>query len=223
MLSIIGAVLILALVLLVPSKNIQIGSSDKIVVGLMFIACCMIGITLAVKPNWIRNTAADKFGDLSYQKQSGKKIGRKGHHPDCLRFGDHTVFWKEKALCAGCLGLALGSVIAIIITIIYIEVPIIFSRPTLYIMIFTGLFLIALNYLESIMIQRMVVIHVMFNMILPLSFLLIIIGVFELTGEMIFGLIVILITILWLDTRIQLSDLVHKKICFNCNKKCAES
>jgi hypothetical protein len=222
-LSIFGALFILAFALLVPADNAQVGNNEKNILGLVFIICCTIGITLAVKPDWLRSKIGRSFQSTSKQNAKVKNIEHKGHHPDCRRFLDHTIMLGERTVCAGCLGLAVGSMISIIITILYIEATIVFPRSSLFIMIIAGLFFIALNYTESVLVERMVLVHISFNLILPLGFLLITIGIFELYGELIFGLIVILISILWLDTRIQISEWTHNKICFSCTNKCVEN
>ena len=41
-----------------------------------------------------------------------------GHHVDCTGFTNHEIRIGEKSICAGCLGLLMGSFIAIFITII---------------------------------------------------------------------------------------------------------
>jgi hypothetical protein len=119
-LSIAAAVLLLILIFLSPLNTTTIVIHDKLFVGGMFITSCIFGISLALYPRWFRRLTKHATHHLNSEKS--RKITRKykGHHPDCGNFQGHTIETKNKTLCAGCLGLSIGSIISIILAIIYI-------------------------------------------------------------------------------------------------------
>ena len=127
---------------------------------------------------------------------------------------------KNKTLCAGCLGLSIGAIISIILAIIYIVT--IRKEPIsgFYYVVFIGLIIIGLTYAEIMLPLRHAIVHVISNIFLVLSFLLITVSIFEITGNKIYGTISVIISFLWLDTRIQLSNWKHTMICEHCNETC---
>ena len=85
---------------------------------------------------------------------------------------------------------------------------------------FIGILIIIFSYLEIIFLIRNSVIHIISNISLIISFLIITISIFELLENIIYGLITILLSFLWIDTRIYLSKWNHKKICKRCIRDC---
>jgi hypothetical protein len=210
-LSTIGAaLLIVASVFCYSDQNI-VHMSDKLVVGGAFIISCIFGIYAAVKPDRIY----PKEGD---GQQSQIKII--GHHPDCEEFNNHVIKIKSTILCPGCYGLALGAVISILLMSGYIVFPIEIQQIHLYVFVILGMLLIVLNYVEIIIPARIAYFHLISNIFLVISFFLIILGILHLTGNMIYGLLAVLISYLWLDTRVQLSVWRHSQVCQNCNESC---
>ena len=145
---------------------------------------------------------------------------RKGHHPDCDQFQNHTIRIDNKTLCAGCLGLSIGAILSIFLMILYIVIRGELSFTTFYFFMFLGLIIISLVYIEIMLPIRYTIIHVISNVFLVISFLLIVVCIFEITGNKIYGAVSILLSFLWLDTRIQLSNWRHTLICKNCDENC---
>lgn len=213
-----GAALII-LLSLSSSPNIKtIQMSDKLAIGVAFILSCMSGICVAIRPNLTKRLP--KRG--SHHRQLIQTIMRelRGHHPECEQFKSHTIKIRNKILCPGCSGLAMGSIISITLMSFYIvflkEIP----QAILPILIILGIVLIAFSYIEIMIPTRKTYLHLISNIFLVISFLLIIIGIFHLTGSVIYGLFAVLISFLWLDTRIQLSNWHHSEVCLNCSETC---
>jgi len=219
-LSIIAAILLLFVTLFKNSNENILELKELIFVSISFIISCLIGISLTIRPGWIRRVLKSKNHEIN--NKNIKKIERKrqGHHPNCEQFKSHTIKIKNKILCAGCLGLAIGSIISICLIIIYIFFSIKITSDIFIYLIFIGFIIISLVFLEIMLNKRITVIHVISNALLVISFLTIIISITEITGSIIYGIISIIISFLWLDTRIQLSIWNHGKICKNCNKNC---
>lgn len=217
-LSILAGALILALIFFSSSTVNTIDIYDKLFVGGAVISSCIFGISLAVYPSWPRRFTKRKTPINQKSQKTTRK--RRGHHPDCEHFRNHTITIKNKVLCAGCLGLSLGAVVSIFLMIIYILFPDGLSQTILYIFIILGISIITLNYIEIIIPKRNAFVHLLCNVFLVISFFLIVISIFQLTGNIIYGLFGVILSFLWLDTRIQLSNWRHALICKDCSELC---
>lgn len=219
-LSIIAAFLLLMLAFFSFSDIKTIGLTDRLFVSSFFIISCLIGISLAIYPGWLKRSLKHRIHSKNNQKI--KKVARKreGHHPNCIQFKSHAIRIKNKVYCAGCLGLALGGILSIFLMIIYIRIDFILSLDILYFLIILGLIIIGFVFVETILVKRNTFIHIISNSLLVLSFLIITIGITEITSNILSGIIAIILTFLWLDTRILLSNRHHKLLCNNCDKSC---
>ena len=219
-LSIVAAALLLVLTFFSSSIINTIETYDKLFICGVFITSCILGISLAIFPGWFNRFTKHEKHDAN--RKIIQKITRKreGHHPDCDQFKNHTIKIKNKTLCTGCFGLSIGSVISIILMIIYVLIDSNQSSTIFHFLIFLGLIVIGLTYVEIILPVRNAVVHVISNIFLVISFLLITISIFEITGNKIYGTISVIISFLWLDTRIQLSNWQHARICKHCSERC---
>ena len=221
-LSLVGALFIVVITWLVPYDPRTTGIYDRLFVGMAFITSCIIGISLAIKPNWLNNLTKRTSYRNHTKKYSNRtpSRNREGHHPVCNGFHGHTLLINNKVLCAGCWGLAVGAVISIIMMAIYIVYPIVIPISLLQIFFVGGLTFIVINFIETTMTKRIVALHIFTNVLLVISFLSITLATFQLTGNIIVGVISVIISFLWLDTRIQLSNWRHAKVCLKCNEPC---
>ncbi len=219
-LSIAGAILILMLAFFSSTNINTIGIYDRLFIAGISIPGCIFGISLAFYPGWYRKSM--KFENQKVNKENTQKIvrKRKGHHPDCDQFQNHTIRFNNKTFCTGCFGLAIGSIIAILLLSSYVFIDIQQPISILYFFIILGLIIIGLVYVEIMFPKRNTILHVISNVFLMISFLLLTIGIFEITGSKIYGLITVILSFLWLDTRIQLSKWRHTMICHNCVEPC---
>lgn len=219
-LSITAAVLLLTLAFFNSSNTASVDIYDKLFVGGVFITICLFGISLAIYPGWFKRfTKQEKHSSNEKQTQKTARK-RKGHHPDCDQFQSHTIRTNNKMFCAGCLGLSIGAILSIFLMILYIVIGNELSFTTFYFFMFLGLIIIGLVYIEIMLPIRHAIIHVLSNVFLVVSFLLIVVCIFEITGNKIYGAVSILLSFLWLDTRIQLSYWQHSLICNNCTEQC---
>jgi len=219
-LSIVAAALLLMLAFFGSSDIRNVSIYDLVLFSGVFIVSCIFGISLAIRPGWYRRFTKDQ--NHNAKRKQGHNITRKhkGHHPDCNQFQNHTVIIRNRTICAGCLGLSIGCIISIFLMIFYVFLAHGKFSNIFYFFIFLGLIIIGLVYVEIIFPTRYTIIHIISNVFLVVGFLLITISIFEITGKMIYGLISILLSFLWLDTRIQLSTYRHSLICNKCNKEC---
>ena len=217
-LSISAALLIILLALFSPLKINTITWYDKLFLSVLIIIGCLFGYNLAFHPSWLKKYSKTNIQTKKNQRTTKRK--REGHHPNCSKFQNHTILINDKKFCTGCLGLCLGCITAILLVIIYLNFDIIWSSVILYFLIVIGLIMIFLSYIETVLTRKHRIFHIISNIALVLGFLLVTISIFEITGNKIYGLVGIILSVLWLDTRIQLSNWRHSQTCIKCIEKC---
>jgi uncharacterized membrane protein len=220
MLSILGALLLLILLLIPQPEMRSTGILDRLIVGGAFVTSCILGISLALRPGWIKRTSNKEYHNTSNQKKHSNTRRRLGHHPDCKGFNEHVIHTKNKTICAGCTGLALGSIAAVLLMGFYIAIPASFSATQLQFFALLGIFFIALSFSEIINTYRKSITHVITNILLVIGFLLLVLVVLEQTASIPFGILTVIISFLFMDTRIQLSSWKHSLTCKNCRSAC---
>ena len=206
-------------VVLTPSQTSLISFLEKVGLAIVFILCCIIGISFTIRPNWIRHYFP-KTKNLEKNIQLDFKRSFQGHHPDCLIFKNHTIQLRGKTWCAGCLGLFIGLCSAIVIMILYLITDIQLTNVMSLLFLIFGLFTLAVVFIEILHRSRHAIVHVFINSLMPVSFFLITIAVSSITGEFIYGFFSILMCFLWLDTRIHFSKSRHRILCTECSESC---
>jgi hypothetical protein len=205
---------------MVNGRNGSVTFNDKIIVGFAFIISCILGISMAFKPNWIHRIGEEPKSTIQKSTKQNASISREGHHPTCKNFKNHTFNINNIKYCAGCMGLAIGAVIAIISMCMYLINPLEMGRELTDIFLATGFMIIGLIFLKILTRQTTVSTHIISNTCLPLGFYLVVVGTLEYTGDVISSLIAVMISFLWLDTRIQISNWRHTVICRICENNC---
>ena len=218
-LSFIGVVLLVVFVSMTPVPTRPMIVLEKLVVAGVFIIICVFGLSFSLRPNWVRPFISKKDNTEKNHSEALQRSFR-GHHPDCKTFENHRMIYQNKTWCAGCLGLLIGCLLSIILMILYVVVP--FQQPPTIsrLLLFLGLLVMALVYLEIILGSRHSIIHVLSNGLLILSFFFITTSIVELSGKVEYGVYTILLCILWLDSRIQLSRWHHSRLCSSCLQSC---
>jgi hypothetical protein len=216
LLSGVAAVVLVILAWNGGQQSTTLNLMDKIIVKVVFIASCVWGIVRSYRPGFFRG----KNSVDPIQKDSKVLMPvHVAHHPDCGRFDDRVVAIHGGRYCGGCLGLLLGSVIALILMATYLLTPGLEAEEAI-LTLFFGVGMVALSLLEIGVDRGAPWSHVLANILLVLGFFFVTVGVLDSTGSIAYGLIAILVCYLWLDTRIQLSDYRHAKTCDSCGQNC---
>lgn len=217
--SVIGAVIVMAMTFFGSSEAENLDISDRLIVGGAFVGSCLLGISLALRPGWI-GRAVGRGNGPSEGHGRAETRGRRGHHPDCEGFASHVITTDRGSLCAGCTGLARGCVMAIVLMGIFTTIPAKMSPGVPGFFALLGMILIVVVYGEIALPTRNALLHMAANSLLVIGFLFVVIGVFHSTGDATSALLAIVVSFLWLDTRIHLSNWRHAKICENCSEVC---
>ncbi|MBU0498366.1 MAG: hypothetical protein KKC68_00880 [Candidatus Thermoplasmatota archaeon] len=193
---------------------------ERLIIGSLFIVINTSGAIAALRPGILRRIL--RISQPTSQKGQKKQLVRlQGHHPTCGRFIRHTLTYRKKIYCAGCLGLAIGAIIANIVMIIYIWRIVQLSTTSAFILLVISLFLIIHGFTELFWLRSNEWYHTFTNILFILGFALLVFAVLERTNDITNGIISIIFSILWVDARIYLSRWKHQQICRQCTSKCS--
>ncbi|MDD1743396.1 MAG: hypothetical protein LUO85_02080 [Methanomassiliicoccales archaeon] len=216
LLSGIAAAMLLVVSWMGPLIDRPLTFEDRSIIALAFIGSCVLGIVLSLGPRRLHSLRKKAKNDDAESIGSQTWIG---HHPDCSRFEDHVIEIKKKKYCAGCIGLALGSLISLIIMASYLLLPPV-GVPVGQWLVVIGLFVILVCMAEVAWHLAPPIVHVLSNAAMVIGFLLVIVGTASSSEDVVFSLFAVLICFLWLDTRIQISDWKHVSTCRICGRSC---
>lgn len=219
-LSAAGGVIVLTLAWLGRTENGGGQLAGRLIVGGALLASFLFGISLATRPRWLRGLRRDAVhsADASPPRSSGR--ARHGHHPDCEHFESHTVRFGGKVLCAGCAGLSMGSAVSMVLVGFYIALQIDISPDMSLAAVWMGAALVAVSVANSELLHARGSSRLISNLVMPVGFFLVAVGLLEATGNAAYGLMGVVICFLWLDTRIRLSRRRHIRICSSCDEAC---
>ncbi|MDD1747005.1 MAG: hypothetical protein LUQ16_04510 [Methanomassiliicoccales archaeon] len=188
---------------------------DRVIVCLAFMSSCVWGIIQSYRPGRLR--CKRKTGPSAPIDETRPVYV--AHHPNCGRFDDRVVAIRGGLYCGGCLGLLIGSLLSLMLAVVYLLTPGLEAMIAFLTLSF-GIGLVALCLIEIGLDRGAPWSHVVANVLLVLGFFLVTIGVLDATGTLAYGLVAIIVCYLWLDTRIQLSDYRHAGTCYSCGRGC---
>ncbi|MGD2142257.1 MAG: hypothetical protein PVH79_02105 [Candidatus Bathyarchaeota archaeon] len=197
-----------------------INSLDGITLWLVFTAISLLGAMVTLMPHLCSQSfmSHSKLDPSRYTMIRGFKLIH-GHHPDCVEFEHHEFRYSGRRYCAGCIGLFVGALIAVVIASSYL----LFGWEG---------WPIKLGYLGATSVVTVLglltftsvskpVLRALFNVILVVGFSLIVISVAK-NGGLLRGLIAIGLCVFWMSTRIQISQWSHNRVCAICDEECEE-
>jgi hypothetical protein len=221
-LSAVAGILVLAITSLGYRSGVDVYDGDRALLAITLAAAYVLGISMALRPNW-----RSRFGkgDRAVSSPHGGKgplpgPPRRGHHPDCGAFEGHTVEWSGRTRCAGCTGLTVGAIAAILLTLVYVVDPpsvLWTSGPGLVI---AGIALVTLDLFAALAGGLDPRAGMGLNALMMVGFALVSAGLLESTGELTWGLVGVIVSTLWMDTRIQVSRWNHAAVCAVCPEAC---
>lgn len=225
-LSVAAAAFVLAMVFLGGEEGKDAGAdaTDRWFVGAAYLASCVVGISLALRPNWVRTwgchgEAPTPQGEPTDATATPPR-GRLGHHPDCGPFDGHRVRF-DRARCAGCTGLSLGAAVTSVSMLAYVLAPdAVMDHEVGPFAVLAGLVLVAVGFASIVADPASGKAHASSNALLLVGFFLVVAGVLEATGDQARGLVALLLCYLWLDARIELSKWNHARVCAACPEAC---
>ena len=142
-----------------------------------------------------------------------------GHHPKCESFSDHELQVGKRTFCAGCTGLLIGALISLVTVSAYFLSQVQLDNVAIPLIGF-GFITVPVGLLTPILLARRSTTRFGLNALFILGMSSILVGADTLLHNIQIDLYLIALDILWLATRISLSQLNHERICADCTQKC---
>lgn len=186
--------------------------------GSVFAAICAGGAVAALFPARCTSTSeAHTFQFISESDANSKsKLTIRGHHPNCGRFSAHIVEFRGTVYCAACSGLLAGALIALTATIFYFFLGVGFNGASLVAVIF-GQAGIMVGFIQF---KFKGLLRLLANLFFVVGGSLTVIGIDEYLHSVFVDLFVVGAILLWIVTRITISQWNHSTICASCGFAC---
>lgn len=224
LLSLVAGAMVAAVALLGGDPDARAGLQERRVLGLALMLTACLGAVSAIRPGWWRGTRPRDGGpgEGPPDKAASAPPGppRRGHHPECEAFAPHTITLLGRARCAGCTGLVAGVASILPLVWLYIAHPASLEPWDGAAMVLVGLALVALDLGAAMAGGVGPRAGLVLNALLVAGLALVSIGLLESTGDLPWGLLGVLLGLLWVDTRIQLSRWNHVTTCAVCPRTC---
>jgi hypothetical protein len=141
----------------------------------------------------------------------------RGHHPSCENFSAHVFQIGDKTFCAGCAGLFLGGLTALIGIALYFFGDLHIGRFSLQ-LVFGGVFGVICGLIQFPLFNVQKSLPRLFlNAFFAFGVFLLLIGIDEIAHSLIADLFLVALSVFWLFTRISLSRWDHIRICNTCS------
>ena len=207
-------------VLLVPSLPVQVESFGwrKQLVGSVFLLLCAAGGVAALSPMKCSGTVGhQQERSMTWQAGTrGHQFAFNGHHPNCGRFSSHVASLGGHVFCAACAGLLVGALFGLVGTALYFFFNLGLERAGFQMVLF-GIVGVVLGFSQ---LRFRGIVRTVLNVFFVLGAFLILSGADELKQSMMIDAYVIGLIVLWLVTRMMLSQWDHARICRLCPNQC---
>jgi len=182
-----------------------------------FIAICALGAFATLFPRRC-SPEIPRSRDLhpaGYTEFLGARINH-GHHKDCEEFINHEILIGGKRVCAGCLGLLAGSILAVAITSHQFVQGYAVGPLSGYL----GLAFVVSGLAYSILAPGSPSgFRTLLNALLVTGFALVYLSISSARG---LGLLGISFSVFWMFTRIRISRWSHDRPCAGCEEPCID-
>jgi hypothetical protein len=185
-----------------------------------FIVTCVLGMVAAVSPRRCsRLSSFKKYQSIETEEIPGKEIAKNkfmGHHPDCDVYRNHIYNINGKKYCAGCSGLFIGALIAVVGSVLYYFYGI-SDGSNGNIIFLIGFISVLVSLLQNFLLKlNLNVVKFFFNMMLVVGSFIMLIGMNELNSSLFIQLYFLVLVLIWILARITSSENNHAKICGEC-------
>jgi protein-S-isoprenylcysteine O-methyltransferase Ste14 len=172
---------------------------------LLFSAICVLGIIAGISPKWC------SFG-MSSERRGRDDVG--GHHPNCGHFPGHVVVLGNRIFCAGCSGLILGAVLALIGLSLEIYPLTILDG------FWFGVLLVGLGLSQHFIDLSSGFIHLTLNSLFVVGAWAMFMAIQFMNLSFLVTVYFLIVTIFWIYARIRASQWTHVGVCKDCGVIC---
>lgn len=155
--------------------------------------------------------------EIKAKKIKCEGINFEGHHPSCKNYENHIISLKNKKYCAGCSGLILGALISIIGILIYLKGFLVEYGVITFV---SGISLVVITlYLPLFWNIKKPGFKFLFNVLFVFGAFLGLIGIYTINKNLGLALFYLVLILIWIMTRISISEHNHRLICKRCDLK----
>jgi hypothetical protein len=205
----------------------RVDQIDRSIVAAAFALVCVVGLSMALSPDWIGRVVRQAphgpppgVAGLDDEGDGMPRRARLGHHPDCDRFDGHRLRSGEGALCAGCTGLAAGSVAGIGLSIAFALVPFGLDDAWARALLYGGIALVLADLVTDLVPGRQAAAHAVLDALMVVGAFMAAVGTLWSTRSLGYALLAVLVAVMWVDTRVTLSAWRHIDTCGRCPEGC---
>lgn len=210
LLSFTGIAIVVLLTIFPPTttENIPL---RKPIIGTIFTIFCALGILAVFSPSNCKNSLNHKNEQNPKPVTQQAATTLRGHHPTCGKYEDHTFKISDRTFCAACIGLLLGGLATLAVSL-----PYFFGdwQPTQNPLLI--LFGVAGVVLGLFQFKFKSSLRLAANTVFAVASALVLIGVDGLAQSLFLDVFVFCLIVFWLFTRILLSQWDHVVICSGC-------
>ncbi|NWG11705.1 hypothetical protein HXY33_08200 [Candidatus Bathyarchaeota archaeon] len=212
-----GLTTLIILMFFPPSPTVDI-PWRKPIIGALFTVICILGGFAATIPR----KCSKIFGShgenrlVAFPTVHSNSYVVKGHHLDCGKFSSHTITLRGHVLCVACTGLFLGAIAAIIGAVAYFFAGLDieqFGLPSIAI----GIGFIALGFTQF---RFSGYVRLLLNAFFVIGAFSILTGADAFMKNLFIDFYLLSLMVLWVLTRILLSEWDHSRICRFCTSEC---
>lgn len=190
----------------------------KPAVGSALGVMCVLGIFAVLYPDSCAGIAGlKKQGETVHSFGGARGRVLRGHHVDCAPYSTHVIHFGNRVFCATCSGLLVGAVIVLVcIGLVFFGNLLISEKPFVPVAVGVASIIAGLLYpVVPVRFQRGFT-RFLAGVLLAVGSFLILVGVEEAAGNFSLDFFFVALSVLWLATKMSLSQWEHRRTCVRC-------
>jgi hypothetical protein len=207
--SVVGFMLIPALVLQSNPIDIQV-SIRRGLVGALYLIICILGVSAVFYPSKCKSLFGQAQNPLTQARKPSAQI--RGHHPDCKFYSSNRINVGGQVICAACSGLFIGAVSVVIGAVLYFFVGFDIIRGSIWLLVLGEVCIL----LGLAQIKFAGYVKMMVNVIFVVGSFVTLVETDLLGGSILVDLYVLGLIVFMLWFRILLSEWNNGRICERC-------
>jgi small-conductance mechanosensitive channel len=195
----------------------------KLVAGTAFTILCVSGILASLFPSSC--SAIPKFKKQNKQEKSAAPLHKttfQAHHPPCDNYSTHILIIGRMKLCATCSGLMVGATFVLFVAGLYFFGSYSLGDP--FLLFPVGATGVALGLIQSALPKYSNgIVRFIASILFVVGTFLMLVGLDNAAKNISIDLFFVAISLLWILTKIALSERDHQRTCSNCTaESCPE-